>query len=478
MAAGTILTLDGEGVYIFQIGSAITANVGSSVLLKNGADPCDVFWQVTSAATLNGATFSGNVVAQAAVTLGDMAILNGRALATTAGAVTLAGANTVLACGLDQTCVIGSHTAPSLGDAHDFALLAGSTVTVAATGTGITGHVGVSPGTSITGIPAGAVLTGGSLTHSETAESIAAQASNSALYVALVGTGGATALTAELGGTTLTPGTYSFSSSANIAAGTTLTLDGAGVYIFKVGSAITANVGSSVVLQNGADPCEVFWQVTSAATLNGVTFSGNVVAQAAITLGVGATLNGRAMARTAGAVTLAGGNTVNACGLDHISCVLEIDSQVSIGGTYDLCVDAPEGWLIVLMLSYGSASTATPYGTIDLALPIVWDSSFVMPAGGPLCFPPHLVPCNPDLVGLIGYWQFLAVDLQGSGDVCISNAACLEIIDDGLCNGVQGASEASLQDTFSVSAADGLYSSEISGILTVIDENYSNGTAP
>jgi competence protein ComGC len=201
--------------------------------------------------------------------------------------------------------------APSLGDAQGFALLAGSTVTVAATGTVITGHVGVSPGTSITGIPAGATLTGDSTTYSNTAEAIAAQASSNALYVDLVGRGPATAITAELGGTTVTPGTYSFSSSANIAAGTTLTLDGAGIYIFKVGSAITANVGSNVILQNGASPNQVFWQVTSAATLNGVTFSGTVVAQAAITLGVDATLCGRAWATTAGAVTLAGSNTVD-----------------------------------------------------------------------------------------------------------------------------------------------------------------------
>ncbi|MFT5452694.1 MAG: type II secretory pathway pseudopilin PulG [Enterobacterales bacterium] len=201
--------------------------------------------------------------------------------------------------------------APSLGDAQGFALLAGSTVTVAATGTVITGHVGVSPGTSITGIPAGATLTGYSTTYSNTAEAIAAQASSNALYVDLVGRGPATAITAELGGTTVTPGTYSFSSSANIAAGTTLTLDGAGIYIFKVGSAITANVGSNVILQNGASPNQVFWQVTSAATLNGVTFSGTVVAQAAITLGVDATLWGRAWATTAGAVTLAGSSTVD-----------------------------------------------------------------------------------------------------------------------------------------------------------------------
>ncbi|HXG54009.1 MAG TPA: putative Ig domain-containing protein, partial [Vicinamibacterales bacterium] len=82
---------------------------------------------------------------------------------------------------------------------------------------------------------------------------------------------------------------------------------------FKVGSALTANVLSNVVLLNGANPCNVFFQVTSAATLNGTTFAGNVVARDAVTLGVGAALNGRALTTAAGAVTLSGGNRVGGC---------------------------------------------------------------------------------------------------------------------------------------------------------------------
>jgi hypothetical protein len=140
-----------------------------------------------------------------------------------------------------------------------------------------------------------------------------AQASVTSLYGALAGTGGAVPIVAELGSVTLTAGTYSFGSTANIAAGTTLTLNGPGIYIFKVGSAITANVGSNVLLINGASPCNVFWQVTSAATLNGVTFAGTVVAQAAVTLGVGATLTGRAFTTAAGDVTMAGTNTIGGC---------------------------------------------------------------------------------------------------------------------------------------------------------------------
>ena len=196
------------------------------------------------------------------------------------------------------------------GSAESFAVLGGTAVTVAGGGATITGDVGVSPGTSITG-PVTVVSPFN--VHNNDGSAIAAQSSVTALYTSLAGTGGATALGAELGGLSLTPGTYSFTSTANIAANQTLTLTGGGTFIFLVGSAITANVGSSVVLANGASACNVFWQVTSAATLNGNSFAGTVVAQAGVTLGVGAALSGRALTTALGAVTLSGGNTIGGC---------------------------------------------------------------------------------------------------------------------------------------------------------------------
>jgi hypothetical protein len=309
-------------------------------------------------------------------------------------------------------------TTPSLGDAEDFALLAGSTVTVAAIGSVITGHVGVSPGTSITGIPAGATLMGSSAVHSNTAEAIAAQASCNALYVDLVGTGGAIAIPAELGGTTVTPGTYSFSSSANIAAGTTLTLDGAGVYIFKVGSAITANVLSNVVLQNGASSCQVFWQVTSAATLNGVTFSGTVVAQAAVTVGVGATLYGRALATTAGAVTLAGGATVicdDGSGGGGGGLVYSVTNLV-IGSiaTFSVSGATPSGAVRLGYSKQGAGPTTTVYGVVDMSLPITLFAILTADVSGNAAFGMLVPAC---VTGVTVYSQ--AVDIV-SGN--LSNA--------------------------------------------------------
>ncbi len=100
LAAGGTLTLNGPGVFVFQVDSTLTANILSSVV--GTADPCDVFWRVGTSATLNGVTFNGTVIADASITVGDDSNVIGRVLAGTGptGAVTMAGdgGNTVGGC--------------------------------------------------------------------------------------------------------------------------------------------------------------------------------------------------------------------------------------------------------------------------------------------------------------------------------------------------------------------------------------------
>jgi hypothetical protein len=107
---------------------------------------------------------------------------------------------------------------------------------------------------------------------------------------------------APWGGQTLTPGTYCQTTSPTVSG--ILRLSGNGVFIFKSGSTLVTAPGASVQLINGAQPCNVFWQVSSSATIDTTTtFVGTIMALTSITINNGATIQGRALARN-GAVTL------------------------------------------------------------------------------------------------------------------------------------------------------------------------------
>ena len=211
---------------------------------------------------------------------------------------------------LGATGSAGAATAASasaapvpLGTAANFAVLGASTVTNTGP-TVVTGDLGLSPGTSVTGSPPEQVT--GTV---YTADSVALQAKNDlATAYNDAGAQPATAtIPTELGGTTVTPGVY------NSAAGTfgitgTVTLDAQGdaaaVFIFQAASTLITASASNVVLVNGATAANVFWVVGSSATLGTYsTFTGNIMALASITVTTGVTIQGRALARTA-AVTL------------------------------------------------------------------------------------------------------------------------------------------------------------------------------
>jgi hypothetical protein len=194
-------------------------------------------------------------------------------------------------------------TAPvNLGTAGSFAVLGGQAVTNTGPSV-ITGDVGVSPGTAITGFPPGTVF---GATHSADAVAAQAQTDLTTAYNDAAGRTPATALPADLGGLTLTSGVYNASSSLGLTG--TVTLDGQGdpnaVFIIQVGSALTTASGSVVNLINGAQACNVFWQIGSSATLGtSSTFVGNILALTSIAATTNANINGRLLARN-GSVTL------------------------------------------------------------------------------------------------------------------------------------------------------------------------------
>ena len=205
--------------------------------------------------------------------------------------------------------------APPLGPAGSFGVVASSTVTNTGP-TIVNGDLGVSPGNAVTGFPPGIV--NGTIQLGNAA-SLAAQNAVTTAYNQLAGQPCNVILTGtDLGGLTLSPGVYCFSTSAQLTG--TLTLNGLGnagsVWVFKIGSTLTTASNSRVVFINGGQACGTFWQVGSSATLGTTTtFAGNVLALASITLNTGATNAGALFART-GAVTLDSNvvSTVGSCG--------------------------------------------------------------------------------------------------------------------------------------------------------------------
>jgi hypothetical protein len=203
-----------------------------------------------------------------------------------------------------------------LGTAESFAVLAGQTVTNTGPST-ITGDIGVAPGTAIAGLLA---VTGA--IHLGDLASGRAQSDLTTAYNDAAGRTPPVSVAADLGGLTLAAGVYASASSLGLTG--TLTLDAQGdpnaVFVFQAGSTLTTASRSQVNLVNGAQACNVFWQIGSSATLGTASgFAGNILALTSISVNDGVTVKGRALARN-GAVTLINDTIAAApCGIGAIA---------------------------------------------------------------------------------------------------------------------------------------------------------------
>jgi Ice-binding-like len=208
----------------------------------------------------------------------------------------------VVALALPATDALAAQPPVGLGTADSFAVLAGQTVTNIGPTT-VNGDLGVMPGSAIPGFPPGTV---NGTVHAADAVALQAQSDLTTAYDDAAGRTPPALVSADLGGLTLTAGVYRAPGAIGLTGA--LTLDAQGdpnsVFVFHAASTLTTASASQVKLINGAQPCNVFWQVGSSATFGTTSaFVGNVMALTSISLNNGVTLRGRALARN-GSVTL------------------------------------------------------------------------------------------------------------------------------------------------------------------------------
>jgi hypothetical protein len=187
-----------------------------------------------------------------------------------------------------------------LGTADPFVVLAGAKVTNVGPSV-LNGNLGISPGTELEGFGLPAVINGS--THATNEVAAKAQLDLTTAYDVAAGQPVLPANDlsgTDLGERKLSPGTYRYNAAALLTGALTLDAEGDpnAEFVFQIGSQLTTESASSVLLVNGASPCNVYWQVGSSADIGTTTaFQGTVMALTSISLKNGATVLGRMLAR-------------------------------------------------------------------------------------------------------------------------------------------------------------------------------------
>lgn len=103
-----------------------------------------------------------------------------------------------------------------------------------------------------------------------------------------------------IGGKTLTPGLYKWTSSVSIPSDVSISGSSTDVFIFQVAGTLKMSSAVRITLVGGVQAKNIFWVVSDAVTFGTTShFEGNILGMTGINLQTGATINGRMLAQTA-----------------------------------------------------------------------------------------------------------------------------------------------------------------------------------
>jgi hypothetical protein len=322
--AGTI-TLDGGGdanaVFIIKFLGAFTAGAGSTIILSNGTQACNVFWMAEGAIDIaDGSDIKGTLFSHpGAITLAVNCTLEGRMFASE-GAITNGAGSVAIAPACTSTIQVNCFctcepvaAVDVLGSAENFAIFTSDGDVSNSASSGIIGDIGTDLG-AITGFS-----TSTHVGANQIANAITSQANidlnnayNQLILLTVTVPGHAPAFGS---GETLNAGVYFIGAGAGSLAGTVI-LDGQGdpdaIFVFRFNGAFTVAALAKVVLINGARRCNIFWISEGAISMGAyASMKGSIIAnQGANTIGAGGFIDGR-MLSTAGAIVFSTGVIFN-----------------------------------------------------------------------------------------------------------------------------------------------------------------------
>ena len=312
------LILDAQGdsnsVFIFQLQGAFSTNAHSKVKLINGALACNVFWKIDGLVDMaTGTSMKGTIIATAAINMGVLDTLEGRALSI-GGAITVSNVLVYKPTGCGSSTLTGP-TAPALASAACYALFSSSGQVTNTGITHITGDIGTNGTTdSAKGYnPAFVTGTIHPVADGSTA-TCAVDLLNAYTYLNTLPVDIELLYPAELGhNLTLTPHTYLLNAATSLT--DTLFLNAKGnanaVFVIQISGAFSTSTHSMIILTNGAQSKNVFWKIDGAISINDSSdFKGTIVCNGAIDLSTGVAIDGRALTNAGDITTDAITNTL------------------------------------------------------------------------------------------------------------------------------------------------------------------------